>query len=157
MATYAKASYNAAKYAANRPTYPLQLFEFVFRYHKLGTKARFETAVDLGCGPGKPQILSSRDTLLCRPVAGQATLELTPFKKIIGVDPSSTMIEQAQNNLKAADYFGQVEYRQSSAEYICFMEEGSVDLITSGVARCYHTERTTNRNWSSFSAIWSLV
>lgn len=42
------------------------------------------------------------------------------------------MIEQAQNNLKAADYPGQVEYRQSSAEHISFMEEGSVDLITSG-------------------------
>lgn len=60
MATYAKASYNAAKYAANRPTYPRQLFEFVFRYHERGTKARFDTAIDLGCGPGKHRILSSR-------------------------------------------------------------------------------------------------
>ncbi|KIP09388.1 hypothetical protein PHLGIDRAFT_116482 [Phlebiopsis gigantea 11061_1 CR5-6] len=94
MATYAKASYNAAKYAANRPTYPPQLFDLLFRYHERGANVRFNTAVDIGCGPG------------------QATLELTPFKKIIGVDPSDTMIQQARNNLTTAGC-GYSEFRLS--------------------------------------------
>lgn len=53
MATYAKATYNAAKYASSRPTYPRQLFEAVFGFHEQGAKARWNTAVDLGCGPGE--------------------------------------------------------------------------------------------------------
>lgn len=136
MATYAKATYKAAKYAAIRPTYPRQLFDFVFRYHERGAKAQFDMAVDVGCGPGE---LRSFYSLSCWDfnswnAVGQATLELTPFRKIIGVDPSSTMIEQAQDNMDPA-FRGQVEYRQSSAESIPFLEDRSVDIITSGALR----------------------
>ena len=59
MATYAKASYNAAKYTANRPTYPPRLFDFIFRYHERGAQALFDRAVDLGCGPGKLEVFNS--------------------------------------------------------------------------------------------------
>lgn len=55
MATFGKASYNAAKYAAIRPTYPRQLFSLVFQYHERSPGARWDTAVDLGCGTGTPR------------------------------------------------------------------------------------------------------
>lgn len=130
MATYAKASYNAAKYAANRPTYPPQLFDLLFRYHERGAKARFDTAVDVGCGPGQAQFVSLPICELS--FVGQATLELTPFKRIIGVDPSDTMIQQARNNLKATGCPREVEYKQSSAENLAILADDSVDLMLSG-------------------------
>lgn len=52
MATFANTTYNAARYAAIRPTYPKQLFDSIFRYHERGQNARWVTAVDLGCGTG---------------------------------------------------------------------------------------------------------
>lgn len=52
MATFGKATYNAATYASIRPTYPRQLYDLIFRYHEQGRKARWGTAVDLGCGTG---------------------------------------------------------------------------------------------------------
>jgi hypothetical protein len=53
MATFASASFNAARYAAARPTYPKQLFDFIFDYHRKHSAARFDTAVDIGCGTGE--------------------------------------------------------------------------------------------------------
>ncbi|KIP09387.1 hypothetical protein PHLGIDRAFT_18663 [Phlebiopsis gigantea 11061_1 CR5-6] len=126
MATFGKATYNAARYAASRPTYPRQLFEFVFQYHGRVSKARWNTAVDLGCG------------------TGQATLELTPFQKVIGVEPSTKMIEQAWSNAEAAAFPGQVEFKQSGAEDLPFLEDGSVDLITSAQAA----------HWFNWNKLW---
>lgn len=109
MATFAKTSFNAAVYSASRPTYPKALFQFIFNYHEKGSaalpipaatstgestsnsqssnsqaKTRWNLAVDLGCG------------------TGQATTELHPFKKVIGVEPSLVMVE------KARKYVGEV-------------------------------------------------
>jgi len=53
MATFGKTTFNTAIYAASRPTYPRQLFDFVFKYHERSKGARWNTAVDLGCGTGK--------------------------------------------------------------------------------------------------------
>ena len=52
MATYSKASFNFARYAAARPTYPRQLYDFVYKYHESTPDARWDVAVDLGCGTG---------------------------------------------------------------------------------------------------------
>ena len=70
MATFAKATFKGKNYSVARPTYPKQLFDLVFRYHEHGTlgalasgqsgaperlraaKARWDLAVDLGCGTG---------------------------------------------------------------------------------------------------------
>lgn len=70
--------------------------------------------------------------------SGQATTELTPFKRVIGVDPSAKMIQvarqfatanaQTTNSVDA----NQFEYVQSEAENISFLEDGSVDLMISG-------------------------
>ena len=130
MATYAKAGYNAARYAAMRPTYPQQLFDFVFRYHERDSKARWETAVDIGCGTG---IIDSRSCVFgAEEIIGHATVELKPFQRIIGVDPSKTMIEQAQKHIQASSSPGQLEFKQANAEDLSIFEDESVDLITSG-------------------------
>ena len=53
MATFGKATFNAVSYAASRPTYPRALFHHVFRFHAAGVDgARWDTAIDLGCGTG---------------------------------------------------------------------------------------------------------
>ncbi|EKM53186.1 uncharacterized protein PHACADRAFT_259362 [Phanerochaete carnosa HHB-10118-sp] len=129
MATYAKTTYNAARYAAIRPTYPKQLFDFVFHYHGLGPKARWGTAVDIGCG------------------TGHATVELRPFQNVIGVDPSSTMIEQAQKHIGTTAYAGELEFKQSAAEELSFLEDGSVDLVTSA----------QSAHWLDWKKVWPEV
>jgi predicted TPR repeat methyltransferase len=57
MATFAKTTFNAARYAVSRPTYPRSLFDSVLQYHEQsislpGTSARWNHAIDLGCGTG---------------------------------------------------------------------------------------------------------
>lgn len=52
MTTFARATFNTASYASFRPTYPRQLFDYVFKYHERNKLARWNTAVDLGCGTG---------------------------------------------------------------------------------------------------------
>ncbi|KAH9919479.1 S-adenosyl-L-methionine-dependent methyltransferase [Epithele typhae] len=120
MATFGKATFNAAKYASCRPTYPRQLYDFVFQFRESTKGARWDTALDIGCG------------------TGQATVELTPFKRIIGVDPSAKMIEQARESVKTShaglDLSSQIEFIQSNAEDLKSIQEGSIDLIVSAQA-----------------------
>jgi hypothetical protein len=60
MATFAKTTFDSARYALFRPTYPRQLFDAAFRYHEQSPGARWDLAVDLGCGTGSPR--KSRST-----------------------------------------------------------------------------------------------
>ena len=62
---------------------------------------------------------------------GQATTELTPFKKVIGIDPSEKMVEQAQLALPR-NGFDQIEFAQGSAEDLSMLQDSSVDLVVSG-------------------------
>ncbi|KAG2046200.1 FMN-linked oxidoreductase [Suillus hirtellus] len=63
-----------------------------------------------------------------------ATVELTPFKRVTGVDPSSKMIKVAQGTFKnTPTSTGQYEYIQASAENLTFLEDSSVDLVISGI------------------------
>ncbi|KAG2047233.1 hypothetical protein BDR06DRAFT_985275 [Suillus hirtellus] len=109
MATFAKSSFDSTIYATFRPTYPRSLFSFIFRAQ--------DRAVDLGCG------------------TGQATVELTPFKRVTGVDPGCKMIEAAQGTLQETpEHTCQYEYIQASAESLTFLEDNSVDLVISAEA-----------------------
>ena len=56
MATFAKTTFDSARYALFRPSYPRQLFDSVFRYHEQTRGARWDLAVDLGCGTGSSRI-----------------------------------------------------------------------------------------------------
>jgi len=148
MATFSKASFNTIKYAAARPTYPRQLFDFIFRYHEHGPasvegdsidrsasfnlKARWDVAVDLGCG------------------TGQATIELHPFKHVIGVDPSAKMIDGARQYISSSlggpetPSKGQFEFVQSAAEKLGFLEDRSVDLVIAAQAA----------HWFDWQTLW---
>lgn len=62
---------------------------------------------------------------------GQATVELSPFKKIVGVDPSEKMISSARELNKASH--SKIEFVQAPAENLSFLKDSSVDLIASGI------------------------
>ena len=71
-------------------------------------------------------------------LTGQATVELTPFKHIIGVDPSARMIERAREGVKTSlaglDLSSQIKFEQSSAEELNVLQDGSVDLVVAGTS-----------------------
>ncbi|KAF3480576.1 Crg1p [Arthroderma uncinatum] len=81
----------------------------VYGYHR----GKYETCLDLGCGHG----------LVSRALAPK-------FKKVYGIDPSAGMIEQARS-LTAE---GNVEFVQSTAEALPFIEDESIDLVVAGEA-----------------------
>ncbi|KAF5310041.1 hypothetical protein D9619_010280 [Psilocybe cf. subviscida] len=137
MATFAKSTFNAASYAASRPTYPVELFEYIFDYHKRGPAPRWERAVDVGCG------------------TGQATVRLAPrFKECIGVDPSAGMLEKARASLKASQTNSNVgksvmDFRVGGGEDLrgAIPEKGSVDLVVAAQAA----------HWFDWSKTWPEV
>jgi len=126
MATFAKSSFNVLNYASIRPTYPQQLFEYVFNFHKKSGKAQWDRAVDLGCG------------------TGQVTAELTAFKEVYGVDPSSKMVVGAQKAVEALNVPNKVVFVEGNAEELPFLEDHSVDLIVAGQAA----------HWFTYDKLW---
>ena len=52
MATFAKKTFDTARYAAARPTYPRTLYDLILKYHEGDKRARWNMALDLGCGTG---------------------------------------------------------------------------------------------------------
>lgn len=56
VATFSRATFNAEGYSTGRPTYPAEVYEAVLQYYERarpeGSGARYECAVDLGCGTG---------------------------------------------------------------------------------------------------------
>ncbi|KAF8885376.1 S-adenosyl-L-methionine-dependent methyltransferase [Gymnopilus junonius] len=136
MSTFAKATFNASTYSASRPTYPPQLFEYIFSFHRRGSKlkeAQWQRAVDVGCG------------------TGQATVRLRPFREVIGIDPSHGMLEKAR---AYAEKLGQenqsnipkFNFVQGSAEDLstAISENGSVDLLVAAQAA----------HWFDWSKVW---
>jgi len=119
MSTFRKATFDTAVYASSRPTYPKQLFDFVFKYHDQ-VKVGWDTAVDLGCG------------------TGQATIELTLFKQIVGVDPSAKMLavarETTASSSRSNGLMTRFQYVEGEAENLSFLKDKSVDLMIAGCA-----------------------
>ncbi|CAE6458204.1 unnamed protein product [Rhizoctonia solani] len=117
MATFAKATFNAASYASFRPTYPKSLFEFIYTYHAQSGRAGWGKVVDLGCG------------------TGQATLEVADqFKEAVGCDPSEGMVENAR---LAAEQSGRAQkptFVVSPAEKLPFLDDSSVDMAIAAQA-----------------------
>jgi ubiquinone/menaquinone biosynthesis C-methylase UbiE len=114
MSAFSASNFNSKGYAQFRPTYDSTLFEFLDKYHT----GDYRLAVDIGCG------------------SGQASYPLTTyFAKVIGTDLSHTMINTASAAI-SDELNGRIEFKQSPAEELQFIEDGSVDLIT--VAQCVH-------------------
>ena len=108
-----KSTFSASSYAAFRPIYPASLYDKILKYYAGRPR---QVCVDLGCGHG----------VVASYLAGF-------FDRVVGVDPSAGMIEQAKE-AAAAMGLRNVEYRSASAEELPFLEDGSVDLVTAGQA-----------------------
>ncbi|PPQ92736.1 hypothetical protein CVT25_015357 [Psilocybe cyanescens] len=128
MSTFSKSTFNALVYSASRPTYPSQLFEYIFSFHRRGTNAQWERAVDLGCG------------------TGQATVQLHPFKEVIGMDPSAGMLDKARAYAASSPNSSKFKFVQGSAEDMSktILETDSVDLIVAAQAA----------HWFDWSKVW---
>ncbi|KAF9449848.1 S-adenosyl-L-methionine-dependent methyltransferase [Macrolepiota fuliginosa MF-IS2] len=137
MATFAKSTFNASIYSASRPTYPTQLFDYIFNHHRRKPNAGWKRAVDLGCG------------------TGQATIQLHPFNEVIGLDPSENMVKAAVANSAffptsstGASLGGnhKFQFRRGNAEDLSSagIENESVDLVIAAQA-CH---------WFDWSKVW---
>ncbi|KAJ7890480.1 hypothetical protein B0H14DRAFT_2432726 [Mycena olivaceomarginata] len=156
MATFAKKSFDAAKYAVSRPTYPRALFDSVLGYHQQslaipGTNARWTHAVDLGCGTGQASVE------LLRPVQEEGELleageePQLGFTRITGVDPSPQMIEKAVAHAATLGPLGaSLKFVQSPAENLKFLDDRSVDMVVAAQAAHWFD---WNRLWPELSRV----
>ncbi|KAF8191267.1 S-adenosyl-L-methionine-dependent methyltransferase [Pholiota molesta] len=141
MSTFAKATFNASVYSASRPTYPQQLFDYIFAFHQRGSdlnNASWERGVDVGCG------------------TGQATAHLRPvFRDVVGVDPSLGMLEKARASFanNRSIYLDPGEsskytyaFEQGSGEDLskAIPHDGSVDMLIAAQAA----------HWFDWSKVW---
>lgn len=65
---------------------------------------------------------------------GQATAELTPFKRIIGIDPGEAMLQKAQSHIAALNMSAgqRFEFKVGSSEDLSFLPDNTVDLAIAG-------------------------
>ena len=100
--------------------------------------------MDVGCGTGAyvrrrllVDLTGRLNASIARAPTGQATVELTPFKRIVGIDPSAKMLEQAREGVKTRlaglDLSSQIEFVQSPAEDLKPIQDESVDLMIAGM------------------------
>ncbi|KAJ7078500.1 S-adenosyl-L-methionine-dependent methyltransferase [Mycena epipterygia] len=132
MATFSESSYDSGSYATARPTYPRLLYDVVLQFHKkgqtTGSTNRWDRAVDLGCGTADEHV---------------------GFQSVIAVDPSPNMVQVAKESVPE-EFKSRVEFRQSAAEELGFIEDGTVDLVTA--AQSAHWFDWT-RAWTEFQRI----
>ena len=57
---------------------------------------------------------------------------MTPFKRVIGIDPSEKMVEQARLALPQ-NGVNQIEFTQGSAEDLSMLPDSSVDFLVAGL------------------------
>lgn len=139
MATFAKATFNAVKYATSRPTYPRALFNAVLAYHAQslsmpGATTGWNRALDLGCGTGQATIEILKQARQAEEQDEEQDEDSLPrFNQVIGVDPSSKMVSEAQVlTAKLGLPDSAIRFVQSPAEDLHFVEDKSVDLVIAG-------------------------
>ncbi|KAI8906614.1 S-adenosyl-L-methionine-dependent methyltransferase [Powellomyces hirtus] len=107
MATFSKASFNAAAYLKFRPDYSPRLYSALFNYHR----GQRDLAVDVGTGT-------------CQVAKALAPL----FGMVQATDPSETMVKSASTNVAS-----NITVSVASAEQLPFPDT-SADLVVSGQA-----------------------
>ncbi|KAJ7765512.1 S-adenosyl-L-methionine-dependent methyltransferase [Mycena maculata] len=149
MATFAKSTFNAARYAASRPTYPRSLFDTIFIYHEKslamdGTSAGWHHALDLGCGTGQATaelLIKSPEEPGVEPDSAQTL----GFARVTGVDPSEKMISSARAYASVlGDRSSALDFVHSAAEDLKFVEDGSVDMVVAAQAA----------HWFEWDRLW---
>ncbi|KAJ7823008.1 hypothetical protein B0H13DRAFT_2126015 [Mycena leptocephala] len=128
MATFAKTTFNAARYAVS------PLFDSVLQYHRaIHLAPRYlralEPRIDLGCGTGQ-----ATAELLRPDTDSDSEDELVDidaplgFARVTGVDPSSKMIEAATAYAKSLGKGNALKFVQGPAESLKFLDDKSVDM-----------------------------
>ncbi|KAF7370564.1 S-adenosyl-L-methionine-dependent methyltransferase [Mycena sanguinolenta] len=149
MATFAKRTFDAARYAVSRPTYPRALYESVLAYHEQsleipGTSARWDHVVDLGCGTGQ----ATAELLQVPQVEADLSEEderSLGFTRATGIDPSSKMIEEATAHAATLGARGaSLKFVQSPAESLGFLQDQSVDMVVAAQAA----------HWFDWDRLW---
>ncbi|GAA5828940.1 hypothetical protein JCM3770_004306 [Rhodotorula araucariae] len=135
MATFAKRSFDAAAYAAARPSYPPSLLQHILAFcdHAPPASTRPRTLLDLGCGPG----LSTWDWL-----------PLGRFDRVLAVDPSQGMVTAANATLKHRTVPDGVDLRfeVARADHLAaVVDDASVDLAIAGQAAHWFDAPATYR------------
>ncbi|KAI2628424.1 methyltransferase domain-containing protein [Xylaria nigripes] len=114
MATFARPAFFAKAYAAFRPTYPPSLFRTVLGFHQLPFTGSETTLLDVGCGHG----------LVARALSSH-------FHRIIAVDPSAGMIQQARRMTDDV----KIMFHHGSAEDLSgLVRPASIDMVVAGQA-----------------------
>ncbi|KAJ7247624.1 S-adenosyl-L-methionine-dependent methyltransferase [Mycena haematopus] len=152
MATFAKKTFDAARYAVSRPTYPRALYESILTYHEQslempGTSAKWDHVVDLGCGTGQATAELLRPPRVEDGSAepGEDIEEPLGFARATGVDPSPTMIEKATAHAATLGAHGaSLKFVQSPAETLGFLEDQSVDMVVAAQAA----------HWFDWQRLW---
>ncbi|KAJ2741434.1 trans-aconitate methyltransferase 1 [Coemansia sp. BCRC 34301] len=109
MATYSNQIYDSFNYQTNRPQYKDALVDTILEYHLKNPKATTDLAVDVATGTG----------IFARQLQ-------RAFQRVVGVDISEVMLQSARK--VATQSF--LEFVQSPAESLSFLDSGSVDVIT---------------------------
>lgn len=121
MATYSETEFNSTHYGSARPTYPDKFYETLVDYHTSTPGNVTDLAMDVGCGPGF------------------VAFKLTKFfRRVVGTDPSSTMIKECEEILKQTRMApDNVTFCEASGEKApSWIQPESVDMIT--VAEACH-------------------
>ncbi|KAJ2880208.1 trans-aconitate methyltransferase 1 [Coemansia aciculifera] len=109
MATYSHPIYDSSNYQNNRPQYKDALVDAILEYHLKNPEATTDLAVDVATGTG----------IFARQLQ-------RGFKRVIGVDISEVMLRSARKVATQPP----IEFVQSPAESLLFLENGSVDVVT---------------------------
>ncbi|KAJ2443478.1 trans-aconitate methyltransferase 1 [Coemansia sp. RSA 2424] len=109
MATYSNPVYDSSNYQSNRPQYKDALVDAILEYHLKNPEAATDLAVDVATGTG----------IFARQLQ-------RGFKRVIGVDISEVMLQSARKVATQTP----LEFIQSPAESLSFLENSSVDVIT---------------------------
>ncbi|XP_076436873.1 putative methyltransferase DDB_G0268948 [Babylonia areolata] len=106
-----KSSVIADAYVKYRPTYGSDVSQTIINFCQENPSAKFSLAIDIGCG------------------SGQSTIPLTHhFRKVVGLDVSDAQIS------KAPSHIPNLSFQVGPAEDLCFVDSGSVDLVTVATA-----------------------
>ncbi|PVU97817.1 hypothetical protein BB559_001880 [Furculomyces boomerangus] len=108
--TFSSSYYNYNAYASDRPVYNPQLVDYILNYHLLVPGNKTKTAIDVATGSG----------IFARMINKR-------FERVIATDLSAKMLKVAK---QASDGGAHIEYIESPAEEMNFIDSHSVDVIT---------------------------
>ncbi|KAI6016627.1 S-adenosyl-L-methionine-dependent methyltransferase [Pisolithus microcarpus] len=163
MSRRGKVEFDVLSYASSRPTYPRSPMD-------ADSNARWERAVDLGCGTAGALPECYLITNHYHGRTGRATFELTPFTHVLGLDPSENIVRSAREALKRREpqvddtydvgsgspqsQRRTIEFVQSPTESPDFIADESVDLVIAAAFPSLLPVLSQSCHWFDWSRVW---